>query len=341
METTKGAVEISRSNAKKIIEALPIMLSPDAVVFDIETTGLQKSRNEIVSFAAKSPVNQEGMQTLIMPKRPQQLLKKDSEGKCAYDINGIHPDDLVGSPTFEEAYPQIRQMLEGKHWICWNAEFDVEFLDEICDRRHVARIPRAGVMCAMLLLSPLAGLRGQRRGKIERVLVKDGADDRVRWQKLSSLAKRMGIDTRQAHDAAADVTMTIEVITWASENLKSLPAPRNKAATASRKAKPVIYQDKEIEGFGKKISTSERKQILNEKIIMCQADGKRLESREDFQAVLVTQNKTNHVLHLVISFFTGGLWLPVWLLIALTRKNKREVLQVDESGMASLKPAKS
>lgn len=243
IETSKSTVVISRSNAQKIIEALPIMLSPDAVVFDIETTGLHKSRDEIVSFAAKSPAAENVVQTLIMPKRPQQLLRKDSEGKCAFDINGIHPDDLVGSPTFEEAYPQIRQTLEYKYWICWNAEFDVEFLDEICDRRNVERIPRVGVRCAMELLSPLAGLRGQRRGGIERLVISEDADDRYRRQKLSSLAKRMGIDTRQAHEAAADVTMTIEIIQWASENLKSLPVPRKAVSSDSSKSQPGRTQE--------------------------------------------------------------------------------------------------
>ena len=324
-----------------------------------------------------------------MPKRPKRLLQKGKDGKCAYDINGIHPDDLIGSPTFEEAYPQIREALQGKRWVCWNAAFDVGFLDEICARRNVENIPRAGVFCAMKLLSPLAGLRGQRRGKIERVRVVDRADDRARWQQLSRLASRMEIDVRNAHEAAADVAMTIEVIKWAAENLTSLPAPSNRAASASRKATPVIYKDKERKGFEQKtsaserqktspserqktsaserqktsaserqktspserqkispsesqrISASERQKILKEKIVICQATGMRLESSGEFQAVLVMPQKTNHVTHLVVSFFTLGLWLPVWLVIALTRKNRREVLQVDEAGIASLKPAKS
>ncbi len=397
MAPTKGTVEISRNNARRIIEALPDMLSSGSVVFDIETTGINRKWEEIVSIAVKSPVDQVEMQTLIMPKRPKRLLQKGKDGKCAYDINGIHPDDLIGSPTFEEAYPQIREALAGKRWVCWNAAFDVGFLDEICARRNVENIPRAGVFCAMKLLSPLAGLRGQRRGKIERVRVVDRADDRARWQQLSRLAGRMGIDARNAHEAAADVAMTIEVIKWASENLTSLPAPRSTAASASRKATPVIYKDKERKGFGQKtsaserqktspserqktsasepqktspserqktsaserqktsaserqktsaserqrISASERQKILKEKIVICQATGMRLESSGEFQAVLATPQKTNHVMHLIVSFFTLGLWLPVWLLITLTRKNRREVLQVDEAGIASLKPAKS
>lgn len=235
MATTKGTVEISRSNAKRIIDLLPMMLSHQAVVFDIETTGLNSRWHEIVSFAAKSPSTQQVIQTLIMPKRPNDLLKKGESGQSAYDINGIHPDDLVGSPTFGEAYTEIRKSLEGKHWVCWNADFDVNFLDVVCDKRGVERIPRAGVSCAMKLLSPLAGQRGQRRGKIVNVQVSDNADDRVRWQKLSSLAKRMGIDTRQAHNAAADVDMTIQILQWASGNLKSLPPPRSTSLTRPRK----------------------------------------------------------------------------------------------------------
>ncbi len=339
--SAKGMVEISRTNARKIIADLPALLGSNAVVFDIETTGLNSRWHEIVSLAAKSPDGVVDMNTFIMPKRPKDLLTKNESGQSAYDINGIHPDDLVGSPTFEEVYPEIRRALEGKHWVCWNADFDVNFLDAVCDKRGVERIPRSGVSCAMKLLSPLAGQRGQRRGKIVSVQVSDIVDDRFRWQKLSSLAKRMGIDTKKAHDATVDVDITIAVMKWASENLKSLPAPSKTMPTISRKAKPVIYQGKKIEDFGKKLSASERKHILNEQIILCQADGKRLESREGFQAVLMTQKKTNHVLHLVISFFTGGLWLPVWILVALTRKNKREMLQVDENGAVSLKPVKS
>ncbi|MCY4465302.1 MAG: 3'-5' exonuclease [Chloroflexi bacterium] len=243
MAITKGTVEVSRNNARKIVKNLPALLSSNAVVFDIETTGLNRKWHEIVSFAAKSPDGAMEMNTFIMPKRPKDLLKKSERGQSAYDINGIHPDDLVGSPTFEEAYPKIRQALEGKHWVCWNADFDSNFLDTVCGKRGVQRIPRTGVSCAMELLSPLAGLRGQRRGRIERVAVNEAADDRYKRQKLSGLAQRMGIDTRQAHDAAADVGMTIEVMKWASENLQSLPESSRKklVRTQEMSAITLIY----------------------------------------------------------------------------------------------------
>lgn len=341
MSVAKGTVEISRANARKIIADLPTLLEPNAVVFDVETTGLNSRWHEIVSFAARSPTDAVGTSTFIMPKRPNDLLKASDSGKSAYDINGIHLDDLVGSPTFEEAYPKIRQALEGKHWVCWNADFDVNFLDTVCDKRGVERIPRAGVTCAMKLLSPLAGLRGQRRGRIETVRVSDTADDRYRWQKLSSLAKRMGIDTRKAHDAIADVDITIAIMNWASENLQSLPALRKTSTnTASRKAKQVPNDKREKASLELTISASEREQILDENLFMCQDVGKCLESRVGFSAVVVTPKSTNHVLHLIISLVSGGLWLPVWLVIALKNKDEREILHVDEYGNVTLTPAK-
>jgi hypothetical protein len=33
------------------------------------------------------------------------------------------------------------------------------------------------------------------------------------------------------------------------------------------------------------------------------------------------ETHTNHILHLLLSVFTGGLWLPVWLIIACTTHN--------------------
>lgn len=29
-------------------------------------------------------------------------------------------------------------------------------------------------------------------------------------------------------------------------------------------------------------------------------------------------SKTNHILHLLLSIFTGGIWIPMWILIAIT-----------------------
>lgn len=227
-------MNISSANAQEIIDAFPMMLGENAVVFDLETTGLNerstsgKLWHEIVQFAAKSLDGSVDINMYIKPKRPNALLKKDKNGESAYDVNGIHPDDLINAPTFREAYPQIRQALEGKYWVCWNADFDVKFLDGVCDKRGLDRICRLGTICAMKLLSPLAGKKGTRRGKISQIQVQDGPVDHekdagLKAQKLSILAGRMGIDTRgKAHEAGNDVDMTIAIMNWAHYRVASL-----------------------------------------------------------------------------------------------------------------------
>lgn len=33
--------------------------------------------------------------------------------------------------------------------------------------------------------------------------------------------------------------------------------------------------------------------------------------------------RTNHVLHLILTLLTGGLWLPVWIIVALSNRSQR------------------
>ena len=89
------------------------------------------------------------------------------------------------------------------------------------------------------------------------------------------------------------------------------------------------------------ISEEQRRKILEEKIMMYQASGKRLESQIGFQAVLVTEKKPNHLIHLLLTILTGGLWALIWIYLVLSNKDIREILQVDEYGMTKLVPAKS
>lgn len=58
----------------------------------------------------------------------------------------------------------------------------------------------------------------------------------------------------------------------------------------------------------------------------------RIESVTEYSAVVVTGQKVNHVLHLLISLLLCGIWLPIWLLISLTGGEKRIFVSVDECG---------
>lgn len=52
----------------------------------------------------------------------------------------------------------------------------------------------------------------------------------------------------------------------------------------------------------------------------------RLESRTEHAAVMVKGKRVNHLLHLILSVLTVGLWLPVWLILAIAGGEKRQHL---------------
>lgn len=80
------------------------------------------------------------------------------------------------------------------------------------------------------------------------------------------------------------------------------------------------------------VSTEQRKSQLARSVANNVRKGWRIESQTDYQAVMVKGNRTNHVLHLILSILTLGVWLIVWALVALMGGEKRMVVEVDEYG---------
>ena len=60
--------------------------------------------------------------------------------------------------------------------------------------------------------------------------------------------------------------------------------------------------------------------------------GYRVESQSEFQAIIVRGKKPNHVLHLLLSIITAGLWLIVWIIVAIGGGERRRVISVDDVG---------
>lgn len=76
----------------------------------------------------------------------------------------------------------------------------------------------------------------------------------------------------------------------------------------------------------------ERKVALAQAVANAVARGARVESQSDYQAVVVYGKRVNHVLHAILSLLMLGLWLIVWVLLAVTGGEKRNLIQVDEFG---------
>ena len=186
--------------------ALHSLGAEDTIVFDFETTGIEKHLDEAVSIAVQSYASPSGApvkyHSLIAPRFPGKLLERNAKGECAYDIHGIHPDNLAGQPPFQIVHGALWEIMWEKNWVCWDADFDVGLLDSLCLRHGLPLIPRKRVVCAMKLLSPLAGKW-------------DAGRSAYRKAKLEEMAQAMGAPSPADRNAAADVKMTIAVMRWA------------------------------------------------------------------------------------------------------------------------------
>lgn len=60
--------------------------------------------------------------------------------------------------------------------------------------------------------------------------------------------------------------------------------------------------------------------------------GARVESQQDFQAVVVFGKQVNHVLHLILTLVTCLVWGLVWLALLLFGGEKRLMIVVDDYG---------
>lgn len=79
-------------------------------------------------------------------------------------------------------------------------------------------------------------------------------------------------------------------------------------------------------------TAEERKELLARTIAGHVAQGWRVESQSDYQAVLVTGHRVNHVLHLILTIITALIWGIVWIALVIFGGEKRALVAVDEFG---------
>lgn len=80
----------------------------------------------------------------------------------------------------------------------------------------------------------------------------------------------------------------------------------------------------------------ERKELLARTISGQIANGARIESQSDYQAVVVKGKPVNHILHLILTLVTVTLWGWVWIAMAIFGGEKRSMVTVDEYGNAAV-----
>jgi hypothetical protein len=77
-------------------------------------------------------------------------------------------------------------------------------------------------------------------------------------------------------------------------------------------------------------------EALQNAIASCAMNGWRLTATYGNVATMTSGQPTNHILHLLITVFTLGVWLPFWLLIAISSDGVRQlVITADVEGNIS------
>ncbi len=86
-----------------------------------------------------------------------------------------------------------------------------------------------------------------------------------------------------------------------------------------------------VDGYGE-VPPEVRKRNLAQALQREVVAGYRVESQTDINAVLVKGKNVNHILHLILSLITFGIWLFVWPLVWYFNREQRLILNVDDYG---------
>lgn len=109
-------LDLSYTKAKK--------LSPDFVVLDFETTGLDYKENEIIQFGVVE--YQDGK---VVDEYSKYFKPNKPVGKTVMRKTGITNEFLEDKPKLSKEYmEELKNLLEGKTIVAHNAPFDLKFL---------------------------------------------------------------------------------------------------------------------------------------------------------------------------------------------------------------------
>ena len=80
------------------------------------------------------------------------------------------------------------------------------------------------------------------------------------------------------------------------------------------------------------LTPTERRRLLSQHLAVMEEEGKRIVFQGDYQAIVADGTPVNHILHLMLSFFTVGLWAVIWMIDISFHKETKEFVRVDIEG---------
>lgn len=187
--TTEEFTELKRKSSEW---AKMRLADPQTVIIDCETTGILRNdpTTEIVQFSA---INSSGKPLLSLLLKPAQPMRDELVA-----IHGIPNEMVIDSPTFPQVSKIISFILEGKHVVAYNADFDIALLVHLYKKYDLPAPKFSGASCCMDRYSEWIGDW-------------NSSKQNIRWQKLPNLSGM------PAHDALSDCISTLRVIELMAE----------------------------------------------------------------------------------------------------------------------------
>ena len=166
------------------------------VVFDTETTGLDLSKNRLLSIAG---VGMTGLEVQIDDAFEVMVAQSDVGGANAAVIHGLVSKDLVGGLAPDEAVARFLSFAGDAVLVAHHAAFDVRMLQKAIAEHRGAKVWSPAIDTAKLAqrveVSPMTSSQSA------------GVEQSGAYQ-LDSLVERYGIDIPERHTAAGDALAT-------------------------------------------------------------------------------------------------------------------------------------
>jgi len=166
------------------------------VVFDTETTGLDLSKNRLLSIAG---VGMTGLEVRLDDTFGAMVAQSDVGGSDAAVIHGLISHDLADGLPEDEAAARFLAFAGDAVLVAHHAAFDVRMLQKAIAPHRGARVWSPSVDTAQLAQRVEVGPMTSNQAR--------GADQRTAYQ-LDNLVERYGIDVPERHTAAGDALAT-------------------------------------------------------------------------------------------------------------------------------------
>ena len=169
-----------------------IELLDSYIVFDIETTGLDSSYDEIIEIAALKVQNNKVVSQF------QSLIKPNQEiDEYITELTGITNEMVVDAPTIEQVLPQFIEFVGNEILIGHNVNFDINFVYDYLYRNEFGGLKNDFIDTMRLARKLLPELAHHR---------------------LIDIAEYFNVDTSNNHRALKDCEITLNIY----ENLKRM-----------------------------------------------------------------------------------------------------------------------